>query len=90
MRYFAVTVMLAPGVRPVRTDAADARCTVAPASSTEFTSTGATVFPPLMAYDIKHVVELVEVLIAAATEKSTFPVGGTITVCVGPTVARSM
>jgi hypothetical protein len=89
--YCAVTVMLAPAVRPVRTDAADARCNTLPASSTEFTSTAATtvVAPTVTMYDIKHVVEPVELVIPAATEKSTFPVAGTVTVCVGPTVVRS-
>jgi hypothetical protein len=82
--YCAVIVMLPPGVRPLRRDAADARCNAVPAKMTAFASEAATVFAPLTAYDMKHDVEPVLLIMPLATETSTFPVAGTVTVCAGP------
>jgi hypothetical protein len=81
--YCALTVML-PVVRPVSSDAADARCNEALAKMTAFRSEATTVFAPLTAYDMKHDVEPVLLVMPLATETSTFPDdAGTVTVTHG-------
>lgn len=86
--YLAVKTVL-PGVSPLRTEFADARCNADPARITAFESTAATVFAPVEAYDIKHDVELAFPNTSVVTETSTLPEAGTVSVTEGPTVVRS-
>jgi hypothetical protein len=86
--YCAVNVVL-PGVRPLRTDVADARCTADPARMTAFASKAAAVFAPLMAYDIRHEVAAALPVMALVTPTSTLPDAGTVTVTDGPGVVRA-
>ena len=80
-RYSAVKVLLTPGVRPVSTAVAVARCMAAPARITAVASEAVT---PVAAKDIKQDVELALPCIWDVTETSTTPVAGTVTVAEGP------
>jgi hypothetical protein len=83
--YLAVKVVL-PGLRPSRTDDALERSWAVPAWITAFASTAAV---PPTAKDMKHDVEMALPSAAVVTDTRTFPEAGTVTMIVGPGVARS-
>jgi hypothetical protein len=55
-----------------------------------FASTAVIVFAPVPAKDMKHAVELALPSWDEVSETSSLPEAGTVTVIVGPTVARSV
>jgi|SRR5690349_7225066 len=86
--YFAVKVVL-PGVRPLRTDEALARCNVPDASVTALASTAAAVLAPDEANETKHETAPELPVMPLVTETSTLPEAGTVSVTAGPPVVRS-
>ena len=86
--YLAVKVVL-PGVSPVRTDDALARCKAEPAWITAFASAAAMLLAPVARKDMKHAVELAFPIELVVTDTRTRPEAGIVSVAVGPTVARS-
>ena len=87
VRYIAVNVV-SPGVSPLSTELAEARCTDCPARTTAFASEAANVFAPVAANDTRHEVEFALPIIALVTDTSTLPEVGTLTVAEGPGVVR--
>ena len=86
--YVPVKVVL-PGVSPLRTEDALARCKVPEARVTEFASAAARLLAPEVAKDMKQDTEPELPVMPLVTETSTLPEAGTVSVAAGPTVARS-
>jgi hypothetical protein len=86
--YFPVKVVL-PGARELSTDEALERCRVDPERITAFASAAATLLAPVAAKDMKHETEAEVPAEPVVTDTRTRPEGGTVTVTMGPTVARS-
>jgi hypothetical protein len=86
--YLAVRVV-APGVSPMRTAVALARCWAEPAWINAFASDAVMVLAPVPANDMKHAVELALPISEAVRETNTLPEAGIVTLVVGPTVVRS-
>src|SRR5262245_5144719 len=86
--YFAVIVVL-PGVSPLRTADALARCNVPVASVTALASAAAIVLAPERANDTKHDTEPELPVMPLVTDTSTLPEAGIVNVTAGPPVARS-
>lgn len=86
--YFPVNVVL-PGVSPLRTDAALARCKVPEARVTELPSTAAMALAPVPANDMKQDTAPELPVMPLVTDTSTLPEAGTVNVTTGPTVVKS-
>ena len=86
--YFPVKTVL-PGVSPLRTDAALARCNVPEARVTELASAAAIVLAPVAAKDMKQDTEPELPVMPLVTDTRTLPEAGTVNVTAGPTVVRS-
>lgn len=86
--YFPVKVVL-PGLSPLRTDDALARCKVPEARVTALASTAVTMLAPVLANDMKQDTAPELPVMPLDTETSTLPVAGTVNVTAGPTVVRS-
>jgi hypothetical protein len=86
--YLAVKVVL-PGVRPLRTADALARCNVPDARVTALASTAAALLAPDAANDTKHETAPELPVMPLVTETRTLPEAGTVNVTAGPPVVRS-
>lgn len=86
--YFPVKVVL-PGLSPLRTDAALARCKVPEARVTALASTAATLLAPVAANAMKQDTAPELPVMPLVTDTSTLPEAGTVSVTAGPTVVRS-
>jgi len=86
--YFPVNVVL-PGVSPLRTDDALARCKVPEARVTALASTAVTLLAPVAAKDMKQDTAPELPVMPLVTDTSTLPEAGTVNVTAGPTVGRS-
>src|SRR5262245_3383026 len=86
--YFAVKVVL-PGVRPLRTADALARCNVPDASVPALASSAASELAPDAANDTKHDTAPELPVMPLVTDTSTLPEAGIANVTAGPPDARS-
>ena len=86
--YLPVNVVL-PGVSPLRTADALARCNVPDASVTELASEAAVMLAPAVANDMKQDTAPELPVMPLVTETSTLPEAGTVNVTAGPAVVRS-
>jgi len=86
--YLPVNVVL-PGVSPVRTDDALARCKVPEARVTALASTAVMLLAPAPANDMKQDTAPELPVMPLVTDTSTLPEAGTASVTAGPTVVRS-
>ena len=86
--YFPVKVVL-PGLSPLRTADALARCKVPEARVTALASTAAIVLAPVPANDMKQDTEPELPVMPLVTDTSTLPEAGIVSVTAGPTVVRS-
>ena len=86
--YFAVNVAL-PGVSPVRTDDALARCKVPAERVTALASVAAKMLAPEPANDMKQDTAPELPIMPLVTDTSTLPEAGIVSVTAGPTVVKS-
>lgn len=86
--YFAVKVVL-PGVSPLTTAEALARCNVPDERVTAFASLATAPLAPDDANDTKHETAPELPVMPLVTETSTRPEGGIVSVTAGPVVVRS-
>ena len=86
--YFPVKVVL-PGLSPVRTDVALARCKVPAARVTALASTAVKVLAPVPAKDMKQDTAPELPVMPLVTDTSTLPEAGIVSVTAGPTVVKS-
>lgn len=86
--YFPVKVVL-PGLSPLRTDDALARCNVPEARVTALASAAATLLAPVAANDMKQDTAPELPVIPLVTDTSTLPDAGIVSVTAGPAVVRS-
>ena len=86
--YFAVKVV-EPGVRPLRTAEALARCSTAAESVTAFASLAAAVLAPDAANETKQDTAPELPSMPLVTDTRTLPEAGMVKVIAGPTVPRS-
>ena len=86
--YLPVNVVL-PGVSPVRTDDALARCKVPEARVTALASTAVMLLAPAPANDMKQDTAPELPVMPLVTDISTLPEAGIVSVTAGPTVVKS-
>ena len=86
--YLPVNVVL-PGLSPLMTDDALARCKVPEARVTELASTAVMALAPVPAKDMKQDTAPELPVMPLVTDSSTLPEAGTVSVTAGPTEVRS-
>ena len=86
--YFAENVVL-PGIRPLTTADALARCNTPDERVTALASAAARVLAPVAANDTKHDTDPELPIMPLVTETSTLPEAGTVNATAGPLVVRS-